>query len=98
MQDLASVFRSDAAPPQGANLVAYASSAADEALDRAARAESLEAMRQALLAFQRTVQQDQPYTFLYERQRLAAHGPRVAGLVIETPSDPLAALEGAWLR
>lgn len=98
VQDLASVFRSDAAPPQGANLVAYASSAADEALDRAARAESLEALRQALLVFQRTVHQDQPYTFLYEKQRLAVHGPRVAGLVVETPTDPLAALEGAWLR
>ena len=98
MQDLASVFRSDSRPPQGANLVAYASPAADAALDRAARAEDLEAMRQALVAFQRTVHEDQPYTFLYERQRLAAYGPRVGGLVIDTPSDPLASLERAWLH
>lgn len=96
--DLESIFGSAAAPPQGLNVVGYASPDVDRALGELARAADWRAMTPALHAIQQRIHHDQPYTFLYETQRLAAHGPRLGGLVVDVPSDPLAGLEDAWIR
>jgi hypothetical protein len=54
-------------------------------------------MKPLLDAIQRRIHEDQPYTLLYEREGIAAHGPRVHGLRIDVPADPLAGLEQLWL-
>ncbi len=95
--DLRSLFASDAVPPGGKNVVRYRSAELDRILDTVDRAEDWAAMRAALAAAQRTIHSDQPYTFLYETRRLAAVGPRLHGVEIEVPLDPLAGLERWWV-
>jgi hypothetical protein len=45
----------------------------------------------------RRIHDDQPYTFLYEGRRLAAHRDRVRDVAIDVPSDPFARLDACWL-
>jgi len=98
IKDLRSVFSSAAVFPHGGNVVGYASAEADELLDRIDDATDWAAMEEDLRRLQRRIHEDQPYTFLYENRRLAAHGPRLGGVVIDVPSDPLARLERFWVR
>ncbi|HXV76243.1 MAG TPA: ABC transporter substrate-binding protein [Candidatus Polarisedimenticolaceae bacterium] len=95
--DLAMLFGGGNLPPNGLNVVQYRSASLDELLDRLQRADSAIAMGQPLHEIQRQLHRDQPYTLLYEAQRIAAHGPRLRGVEVDVPADPLAALERFWV-
>lgn len=95
--DLKPIFGSAFTPPEGANVVFYRSEEADRLLAQVSGAAEAEAMRSPLVALQRRIHEDQPYTFLYEGRRVAAHGRRLAGVEIDIPSDPLARLESFWI-
>lgn len=95
--DLAPVFGSDAMPPAGGNAVGYRSAEMDRLLAGLRGAADWKAMKPIYAAIQRRLHEDQPYTFLYEAQRLAAVGPRLRGADIEIPADPLARIERWWV-
>jgi peptide/nickel transport system substrate-binding protein len=95
--DLASIFGSKALPPAGSNVVAYRSAEADRLLAAIGAAASWQEAKHAYANFARLIHEDQPYTFLYEGKRIAAYGPRLKGLTIDVPSDPLARLESCWI-
>jgi len=95
--DLAPLFGTDYAPPKGLNVVHYGSAELDAFLDDLARAEDARGMATPLREIQRRLTEDQPYTLLYETQRIAAHGPRLHGVVVDVPSDPLMRLERFWV-
>jgi peptide/nickel transport system substrate-binding protein len=94
---LETLFGSRAVPPEGSNMVRYASPAVDRDLEQLRQAGAWQDMKPLLDAIQRRIHEDQPYTLLYEREGIAAHGPRVHGLRIDVPADPLAGLEQLWL-
>jgi peptide/nickel transport system substrate-binding protein len=91
--DLAAVFGSGALPPAGANYVGYAPAEIDDLLETLRLAEDGATARSAYAAIARRVVEDQPYTFLYEPQRIVALGSRLAGAEIDIASDPLARVE-----
>ena len=91
--DLRQLFGSQSVLPNGMNVVHYDSQEVDQLLDQVDDAESWTAMKQKLDAIQFQIHEDQPYTFLYETKRLAAHGNRLSGVQIDITSDPLARLE-----
>ena len=95
--DLASIFGSKAVPPAGSNAVAYRSAEADRLLAAIGEAADWTQAKDAYAKFAQRIHEDQPYTFLYEGKRIAAFGPRVRGLRIDVPSDPLARLETCWI-
>jgi peptide/nickel transport system substrate-binding protein len=95
--DLAPLFGADHVPPKGLNVVHYRSAKIDRYLDDLGRAEDARAMATPLREIQRQLVEDQPYTLLYETQRIAAHGPRLRGVVVDIPSDPLNRLERFWV-
>ncbi len=95
--DLASIFGSKAIPPAGSNVVAYRSAEADQLLAAIAAAADWTEAKDAYAKLAQRIHEDQPYTFLYEGKRIAAFGPRVRGLRIDVPSDPLARLESCWV-
>ncbi len=95
--DLAPVFGSDAIPPAGGNVVGYRSAEMDRLLAALREAADWKAMKPIYAAIQRRLHEDQPYTFLYETQRLAAVGPRLREADIEIPADPLARIERWWV-
>jgi peptide/nickel transport system substrate-binding protein len=96
--DLNSIFGSDAVPPLGSNVVRYRSAGVDHWLGVVAEAPDWSSMRKPLVEVQRIIHEEQPYTFLYETQRLLAAGPRLRGVSVEVPADPLAFLEEAWVE
>ncbi|MDH3591908.1 MAG: hypothetical protein OER88_08525, partial [Planctomycetota bacterium] len=92
------LFSSDSDPADGgANFVSYASPVADAALAAVEAAVDREAMSEPLFAVQRAVHEDQPYTFLYERAGVAAHGARLKGVEIRSAADPLGELDRFWI-
>jgi len=93
IRDVKDVLRSDAAK----NVVAYNSGRADQLLDRLDEVENWQAMKEDIMALQQVFHEDQPYSFLYELERIAAHGPRLRAVRIDIPSDPLAQLEHWWI-
>jgi len=95
--DRAPLFGADYAPPKGLNVVHYRSAELDAFLDDLERAEDARGMATPLREIQRRLTEDQPYTLLYETQRIAAHGPRLRGVVVDVPSDPLMRLERFWV-
>jgi len=95
--DLASIFGSKALPPAGSNVVAYRSAEADRLLAAIGGASNWQEAKDAYARFARLIHEDQPYTFLYEGKRIAAVGPRLKGMRIDVPSDPLARLESCWI-
>jgi peptide/nickel transport system substrate-binding protein len=95
--DLDVLFGADRVPPHGLNVVRYRSSSLDTLLERVRQADSASEMTDPLSQVQHQVHEDQPYTLLYETQRIAAHGPRLRGVTIDVPSDPLARLEEFWV-
>lgn len=95
--DLKPIFGSSHVPPAGSNVVRYKSAEVDRILEALARETEWEAMKPGLHALQRAIHEDQPYTFLYETQRLVAVGPRVEGAEIDIPTDPMARLEQFWV-
>ena len=96
--DLKPIFGSDFTPPRGANVVHYDSPEIDDLLARLEQASDWQAMKQLFVKIQERIHQDQPYTFLYETKRVAAMGPRLVGMQIDIPSDPLARLERCWVQ
>jgi peptide/nickel transport system substrate-binding protein len=94
VRDIKDVLRSDAAR----NVVSYHSERVDQLLDRFDQVENWQAMKPEIAALQQQFHQDQPYSFLYELERIAVHGPRLQGVRIDIPSDPLARLEHWWVR
>jgi peptide/nickel transport system substrate-binding protein len=96
--ELEPLFRSSFTPPRGSNVVFYRSEEVDGLLERLKTIPDWEGRKPVLDAIQQRIHQDQPYTFLYEVQRIAAAGPRVGGASIEDPADSLALLERAWIR
>ena len=62
------------------------------------RADDWNSLDSLLGKLQTRIYSDQPYTFLYESKRLAVHGPRIRGVRIDSPSDPLAQLEQVWVE
>ena len=95
--DLASIFGSKAVPPAGSNVVAYRSAEADRLLAAIGAAADWTQAKDAYAKLAQRIHEDQPYTFLYEGKRIAAFGPRLRGLRIDVPSDPLARLESCWI-
>jgi ABC-type transport system substrate-binding protein len=95
--DLEPLFGADHAPPKGLNVVHYRSEEVDGYLADLGRAQDVRAMATPLRKIQRRLAEDQPYTLLYETQRIAAHGPRLRGVVVDVPSDPLNRLERFWV-
>lgn len=94
---LKTLFGSSQAPPNGFNVVRYGAAEVDEALDHLDQAANWQQMKPYLDSIQEKIHEDQPYTFLFEREGIAAHGPRLHGMVIDIPSDPLARLERFWV-
>jgi peptide/nickel transport system substrate-binding protein len=94
---LRELFGSESTPPTGANVVAYSNPDVDRLLDELEGARSWREMKPVLSSIQRRLHDDQPYTFLYEMRRLAAAGPRLRGVSIDHPLDPLAHLERDWV-
>lgn len=95
--DLASIFGGKARPPAGSNVVAYHSVDADRLLEAIGSASAWNEAKDAYMKFALQIQEDQPYTFLYEGQRIAAVGPRLRDMKIDVPADPLARLETCWI-
>lgn len=96
--DLRPLFGSEAVPPAGGNVVRYRSEEVDRLLTTLESASDWTGMKPAFDAIQRRLHEDQPYTFLYEAQRVAVLGPALHGVHFRVPSDPLAHLEECWLR
>jgi peptide/nickel transport system substrate-binding protein len=96
--DLRSPFGSASIPPDGMNVVRYRSTEVDRLLDELDLAATKAEMKPALEGIQRRIREDQPYTFLYELRRIAAHRPRLRGVRIVTPFDTLAALDRFWIE
>lgn len=86
-------FGSSAVPPHGYNVVRYSSSEVDRLLQQLSATTDWQERKPILNAIQRRIHRDQPYSFLYEAKRVVAHGPRLRGVIIDVPSDPLARLE-----
>ncbi len=96
--DLYGLFESDAAPPNGMNIVSYANDQVDALFVQLAEADRWEAMSPILSEIQTRIAADQPYSFLYEAKRVAAHSTTVAGVEIDVPSDPLIHLADYYRR
>jgi peptide/nickel transport system substrate-binding protein len=90
-------FQSSSLPPQGYNVVRYSSREVDRLIDILGQATEWQEMKSALQQIQIIIHEDQPYSFLYETKRVAAYGPRLRGVTIDIPSDPLAHLERFWV-
>ena len=95
--DLQSIFGSDAIPPHGNNVVFYRSPRTDALLRDLDLAAAWTEMVPILHEIQRTIREDAPYTFLYETQRIAAASPRLEGVAIDVPADPLRGIESWWI-
>jgi ABC-type transport system substrate-binding protein len=95
--DLRPAFGSRSLPPQGANVVGFQSAEVDQLLDRMDEATDWRAMEPLLHRIQQRIHEEQPYTFLYETQRIAVVGSRLEGVRIDDPSDPLRSLERCWI-
>jgi peptide/nickel transport system substrate-binding protein len=85
--DLGYAFHS-AAITDGYNSGAYSNPEVDALIDAAREADDLERRRQLLVALQRALHLDQPYTFLWEPPRFDAHSRRLRGV----QSNPLSSL------
>jgi peptide/nickel transport system substrate-binding protein len=95
--DLVPLFGSDGRPPKGSNIVGYRSPEADAALALATSANDWKDAQAALAQVQQVLHRDQPCTFLWEAQRLAAVSRRLQGATPTVPSDPLRWLATAWI-
>jgi ABC-type transport system substrate-binding protein len=96
--DLKPIFGSAGLPPGGNNVVRYRSAEVDGLLERLESVADWKGMKPLFGSVERAIYRDQPYTFLYETQRLAVAGPRLKGVEIPIPSNSLALLERWWVR
>lgn len=91
--DLQAFFGSGALPPAGANYVRYVPPEIDALLETLRQAADPDSARAAYAAIARRVVEDQPYTFLYEPQRIVALGSRLREADLDVAADPLARVE-----
>ncbi len=96
--ELKVLFDSSSTPPNGLNMVGYRSGDVDRLLGRIGDAETHAELQPILFEIQRQIHDDQPYTFLFESQRLAGVSRRLEGVGIDAPADPLRFLERAWMH
>ena len=96
--DLYGLFASGAVPPNGMNIVSYSDAEVDALFAQLAEADRWEALPAILADIQTRIVADQPYSFLYEAKRVAAHSSALAGVRIDVPSDPLIHLADYWRR
>ena len=94
---LGALFGSDYAPPRGFNVVGYHAVDVDATLAQLDLASDWREMKPLLDTIQRRIHDDQPYTFLFERDGIAAFGSRLHNVRIDHPDDPLAGLERVWV-
>jgi peptide/nickel transport system substrate-binding protein len=95
--ELKSLFGSMFTPPNGLNVVAYRSPQADRMLAWMDKAPDVGSLVPLVERFQDLVHQEQPYTFLYENQRVVAYRDRLRGVTVDVPSDSLARIEEFWI-
>jgi ABC-type oligopeptide transport system substrate-binding subunit len=79
------------------NFVGYRSEKVDRQLWELSGADDHRERKRALDAIQVELQQDLPYTFLDEEERLVAFRDRVRGISIPRPCDPLGSLAHYWV-
>ncbi|MBZ5638618.1 MAG: hypothetical protein LAO51_07655 [Acidobacteriia bacterium] len=96
--DLLPIFGSAGVPPNGNNVIRYRSPEVDGLLSRLETIRDGSGTKPVYASIERAIHRDQPYTFLYETQRLAVTGRRLGGVEIDVPSDSLARLERFWVR
>lgn len=84
--DLKYAFHSDSVQG-GYNFGGYSNPELDRLIDRARRELDPGAAKQDLFAIQRILHRDQPYTFLWEPQRLAGGSARIRGAELNPLSD-----------
>jgi len=94
--DLAPIWHSAPAGAPTFNFVGYHNPKVDHLLDQAAQAGSIEEQKPYFLKVQKIIAEDQPYTFLYEGERLDGLNRRVRGAVINDAS-PYFNLEEWWV-
>ncbi len=73
----------EARKPQSANRAGYCSPEADRLIDQGLRATDPAVAKQAWAQFSRVLQRDQPITFLFWQEDMAAVGPRVQGVEMD---------------
>jgi len=96
--DLKALFGSESVPPRGVNVVSYRSEEVDRLFSELDRASTWQEMKPLLDRIQQEIHEDQPYSFLYESRKIAAHTPRLAGVRIANAGDPLSGLGEYWVR
>ncbi len=74
--DLTHQFHSSAERPEG-NFGAYSNPEVDRLIERTMRVAEIEQAKDDLMKIQRILHQDQPFTFLWESQRLSAVNKRL---------------------
>ncbi len=92
------LFGSRFRPPQGMNFVAFGSPRVDALLADLEATGDWKEVKRVLDLIQVEIHRDQPYTSLYEAQRLAVYRHRVHGVQVDLPFDPLARLHRYWLQ
>lgn len=95
--ELTALFHSTRRFPDGFNLVGLASPEVDEILDRLDTAADAASYRDAAVALQRVIHDLQPYTFLFEKERVAGWRQRLRGVELPDTFDTFAHLESFWL-
>jgi peptide/nickel transport system substrate-binding protein len=85
-----------AATPGSANRSSYANPRADSLLERGAAAADPAEARKIWGEFVDLLQQDQPITFVFWKDELAAANNRVQGVTMD-PRGKLASIAGWWL-
>ena len=95
--DLASIFGSKARPPGGLERRGLRFGRSGPAAFGDRHRLSLDRGQGRLREARAAHPEDQPYTFLYEGQRIAAVGPRLKDMKIDVPADPLARLDTCWI-
>jgi len=85
-----------AATPGSANRSSYANPRADTLLERGAAATDPETARRIWAEFVELIQEDQPLTFLFWKDELAAAQTRVQGIVMD-PRGKLVSIASWWI-
>ncbi len=94
--DLAPVWHSTPPGQPTFNFIRYENPRVDRLLDQATHANSIEEQKPYFFEVQKIITDDQPYTFLYEGERLDGLNRRVHGAVINDAS-PYFNLEEWWV-
>ncbi len=94
--DLGDVWHSSENPAETSNYVRYANPEVDRLLDAVAKATDAATQKPLLIEIQEHIVSDQPYTFLYEAERLVAVNRRIRGAEIND-ATPYFNIESWWV-